>query len=73
MSDEKFYRGDYVKTIKGAAFRGEVVAVFPTLSGAKRVVVEATSPEYAGTLHVYPVEQVQHGNRFDDEADDAPG
>ena len=53
-----FIVGNCVKTIKGARFEGEVRAVFTNRRGQVRVVVEATHPEFEGTLHVYPVEQL---------------
>jgi hypothetical protein len=36
-----------------------VVAVFTTLAGERRVVVECTVPEVAGALHIYSPDQIK--------------
>lgn len=48
-----------VKTIRGAEFCGTVVAEFTTVEGMPHVVVEATTPGFLRTLHVYPSHQVE--------------
>lgn len=53
-----FEIGDRAVTVKGARFEGEIRAVFTNRAGQQRVVVEATDQAFAGTLHVYPVEQL---------------
>jgi hypothetical protein len=51
--------GDQVRKVRGYEWPGVVVAVFYTLSGAKRVVVECTVPEVAGALHIYNEDQLE--------------
>lgn len=46
-------KGDLVKKIEGYPFPGQVVAVFKTLAGQQRVVVECTAPAVRGCLHIY--------------------
>lgn len=53
-----FQVGDKVQKSKGYLWPGVVVAVFDTLSGARRVVVECTAKEVAGALHIYSEEQL---------------
>jgi len=52
-----------VKTVKGAEFCGTVVAEFVTTEGMPHVVVEATSPGFRRSLHVYPTHQVEQDRR----------
>lgn len=52
--------GDKVEKIKGYRWPGEVVAVFDTLAGKRRVVVECTVPEVKGALHIYNEDQLRH-------------
>jgi hypothetical protein len=51
--------GDRVEKITGYKWPGIVVAVFNTLDGKPRAVVECTVPEVAGALHIYNPEQLQ--------------
>jgi hypothetical protein len=51
--------GDKVQKVKGYKWPGVVVAVFDTLAGKRRVVVECTVPEVAGALHIYNEEQLE--------------
>lgn len=50
--------GDKVQKRTGYRWPGEVVAVFKTLRGERRVVVECTVKEVAGALHIYSEEQL---------------
>jgi hypothetical protein len=50
--------GDRVQKIQGYRWPGVVVAVFQTLGGQMRYVVECTVPEVAGALHIYAPEQI---------------
>jgi len=50
--------GDPVRTCKGAHFAGVLLVTFMTKQGLIRGVVEATDPAFAGTLHVYPLDQL---------------
>jgi len=45
--------GDKVEKVSGYKWPGVVVAVFDTLSGERRVVVECTVEEVKGALHIY--------------------
>jgi hypothetical protein len=45
--------GDKVEKVSGYKWPGIVVSVFDTLDGQLRVVVECTTPEVAGALHIY--------------------
>lgn len=51
--------GDRVQKVKGYKWPGVVVAVFDTLAGQRRVVVECTAPEVAGALHIYNEQQLE--------------
>lgn len=51
--------GDKVQKTKGYKWPGVVVAVFETLAGRIRVVVECTVPEVAGALHIYSPDQIE--------------
>ena len=50
--------GDKVEKVSGYKWPGIVVAVFDTLAGERRVVVECTTPEVAGALHIYNEKQL---------------
>ena len=51
--------GDRVQKIKGYRWPGIIVADFTTLTGQRRLVVECTSPDIAGALHIYNEDQLQ--------------
>lgn len=51
--------GDRVEKVAGYKWPGIVVAVFNTLSGEKRYVVECTALEVAGALHIYSGSQLR--------------
>ncbi|MGN6769770.1 MAG: hypothetical protein ACTHJQ_07995 [Rhizobiaceae bacterium] len=53
-----FKIGDPVIKHTGYPFPGEVRAVFMTVAGKLRYVVEATGPDYAGMLHIFSPEQL---------------
>lgn len=53
-----FQLGDTVQKKTGYAWPGIVVAVFKTISGEIRFVVECTVPEVAGALHIYNESQL---------------
>jgi hypothetical protein len=53
-----FSIGDKVEKVSGYKWPGIVVAVFDTLKGERRVVVECTVPEVAGALHIYNENQL---------------
>lgn len=53
-----FKIGDKVEKTSGYKWPGVVVAVFDTLAGERRVVVECTTPEVAGALHIYNEKQL---------------
>ena len=55
----EFKDGQRVRKVKGYQWPGVVVAVFATLEGKTRVVVECTVPEVAGALHIYAPEQIE--------------
>lgn len=55
--------GDRVQKVRGYKWPGIVVAVFNTLAGERRVVVECTVPEVTGALHIYNEEQLKVVNR----------
>lgn len=54
-----FQIGDPVRKVKGYRWPGVVVAVFQTLEGQTRIVVECTVPEVAGALHIFNPEQLE--------------
>jgi hypothetical protein len=54
-----FVVGDQVRKIKGYSWPGIVVSTFQTLSGQHRYVVECTTPEVKGALHIYNGEQLE--------------
>lgn len=51
--------GDRVVKVQGYKWPGIVVAVFCTLSGKQRLVVECTVPEVEGALHIYAPDQLR--------------
>lgn len=53
-----FAIGDKVEKTSGYKWPGVVVAVFDTLAGERRVVVECTVPEVTGALHIYNEKQI---------------
>jgi len=50
--------GDRVEKTSGYKWPGIVVSVFDTLAGERRVVVECTTIEVAGALHIYNEKQL---------------
>ena len=50
--------GDKVEKVCGYKWPGIVVSVFDTLAGERRVVVECTTIEVAGALHIYNEKQL---------------
>lgn len=50
--------GSKVQKKKGYPFPGVVVAEFHTTSGAVRYVVECTSPDVRGCLHIFNADQL---------------
>lgn len=62
----KFKVKDQVQKISGYKWPGEVVSTFTTIKGEQRYVVECTTPEVAGALHIYSetqLELVNEGSR----------
>lgn len=53
-----FKIGDKVEKVSGYKWPGTVVAVFNTLAGERRVVVECTVLEVIGALHIYNEQQL---------------
>jgi hypothetical protein len=51
--------GDKVRKVSGYAWPGVIVAVFETLAGHTRYVVECTVPEVSGALHIYSPAQIE--------------
>jgi len=51
--------GDKVTKPKGYKYPGVIVAVFTTLAGDTRYVVEATGEEYKGMLHIFNGDQIE--------------
>ena len=51
--------GDRVQKRQGYKWPGVIVAVFDTLAGDRRFVVECTVPEVAGALHIYSQVQLE--------------
>jgi hypothetical protein len=60
----EFKIGDIVEKVSGYQWPGVVVAVFDTLSGERRVVVECTVREVAGALHIYNEKQLMTINDY---------
>jgi len=56
--ETQFKVGDKVEKVSGYKWPGIVVSVFDTLAGQRRVVVECTTPEVAGALHIYNENQL---------------
>jgi hypothetical protein len=54
-----FQAGDEVEKVRGYRWPGKIVAVFTTLAGEQRIVVECTVPEVAGALHIYSPDQIR--------------
>jgi hypothetical protein len=54
-----FQVGDEVEKVRGYGWPGKIVAIFTTLAGEQRVVVECTVPEVAGALHSYSPDQIR--------------
>jgi hypothetical protein len=54
----EFKIGDKVEKFSGYKWPGIVVAVFDTLAGERRVVVECTAADVAGALHIYNEKQL---------------
>jgi hypothetical protein len=55
----KFSLGEDVFKPRGYSFRGKVVSVFKNLSGDWRVVVEMTTENGLGILHIYNETQLE--------------
>lgn len=55
----QFKVGDKVEKVSGYKWPGVVVAAFDTLAGERRVVVECTTLEVAGALHIYNEKQLK--------------
>ena len=51
--------GDKVEKVRGYKWPGVIVAIFHTLAGAERIVVECTVPEVSGALHIYSPDQIR--------------
>jgi len=56
---DKMKIGDKVHKTKGYSWPGVIVADFTTLDGKRRLVVECTTPEVAGALHIYNEDQLE--------------
>jgi hypothetical protein len=56
--DTQLKVGDKVEKVSGYKWPGIVVSVFDTLAGERRVVVECTTIEVAGALHIYNEKQL---------------
>ena len=54
-----FTIGDKVRKLRGYKWPGIVVAVYKTLGGEWRVVVECTVPEIAGAQHIFNPDQLE--------------
>lgn len=60
MSDRPaITRGDLVRTAKGAAFEGIVLAVYDKIDGTLHATVEACEQKFRATTHVYPIHQLE--------------
>jgi hypothetical protein len=55
---ETFLVGDRVQKIRGYRWPGIVVAAFETLDHEPRYVVECTTEDVRGALHIYAPEQI---------------
>lgn len=58
----KFKVGDKVYKTKGYSFKGEIRAVFTTISGDVRVVAELTTENGLGMLHIFNESQLELRN-----------
>ena len=56
--DTQLKVGDKVEKVSGYKWPGIVISVFDTLAGERRVVVECTTIEVAGALHIYNEKQL---------------
>lgn len=56
--DTQLKVGNKVEKVSGYKWPGIVVSVFDTLAGERRVVVECTTIEVAGALHIYNEKQL---------------
>jgi hypothetical protein len=56
--DTQLKVGDKVEKVSGYKWPGIVISIFDTLAGERRVVVECTTPEVAGALHIYNEKQL---------------
>lgn len=56
---EELKIGDKVEKVSGYKWPGVVVAVFHTLAGDLRIVVECTVKEVSGALHIYSIQQLK--------------
>jgi len=56
--DTRLKVSDKVEKVSGYKWPGIVISVFDTLAGERRVVVECTTPEVAGALHIYNEKQL---------------
>lgn len=59
-SQTKFTQGDFVNKKDGYKFPGIVVSVFKNLNNQTRYVVECTSDDVKGCLHVFNEDQLEH-------------
>lgn len=50
---------EQVKKKSGYSYPGTIVAVFQTLAGDTRYVVEATGADYKGMLHIFNGDQLE--------------
>lgn len=58
-NEEELVIGDKVQKVKGYLWPGVIVAIFKTLNGKERYVVECTVPEVRGALHIYSADQIR--------------
>ena len=56
--DTQLKVGDKVEKVSGYKWPGIIISVFDTLAGERRVVVECTTIEVAGALHIYNEKQL---------------
>jgi len=54
----QFKKGDKVFKHTGYSFPGVIACVFETLAGDIRVVVESTTPQTQGMLHIFNPQQL---------------
>jgi hypothetical protein len=60
MTEGPFKVGDQVKKRSGYEYPGFIVSVFTNRAGAVRYVVEADHPAFAGMLHIFNGDQLEH-------------